>query len=337
MDGLAHRFASGEHVLLPDGRPNAGYTLSGDAVYERKRVRAAPWRIKEWDFYQISDRRLCLQVVIGHVSYAGNCNVALFDHETGVSLFEQGVITALPFNGMRMPESAHGASRLGFSRGDMRLTFDTAKDDTRFLRVRAGALTAEVSLAPSVKETILVNTPFARRFDFYCNEKINLLKADVRVSIGDTAYPFDPENTFALLDWGRGVWPYRHEWYWSSVSARLNGLPFGFNLGCGFGDESRRRGTENIVYYGDSIVKLGTVDFFLDAPMQPWRIAARDGRFFAALTPRYDRDTATKLLFVSNRCHQVFGAFSGFFVNDAGIRIPFSNAVGFAEHAVNRW
>lgn len=74
-----HVFSPGEQVLSRGGIPQAGYTLRGDAVYDRARIFAAPWRLKEWDFYQIADDKLCLQLVIGHVSYVGNCNIALFD------------------------------------------------------------------------------------------------------------------------------------------------------------------------------------------------------------------------------------------------------------------
>ena len=48
-----HIFYPGEHALIRHGVPNPGYTLHADAVYERKRVCAAPWRLKEWDFIRL--------------------------------------------------------------------------------------------------------------------------------------------------------------------------------------------------------------------------------------------------------------------------------------------
>ena len=170
------------------------------------------------------------------------------------------------------------------------------------------------------------------------HEKINLLRAGVRVCVNGTEYAFDPDRTFSLLDWGRGIWPFSHEWFWSSASTRLSGDLFGFNLGCGFGEESKARGTENIVYYQGQAVKLGRVMItHEDDPMLHWRFAEEDGRFNAILTPRYDRDTCTKMLFVDNRCHQMFGTFSGSFLTKDGRRVPFSGVTGFAEHARNHW
>ena len=332
-----HIFSPGEQVLSRGGIPQAGYTLRGNAVYDRARVSAAPWRLKEWDFYQIADDRLCLQLVIGHVSYAGNCNIALFDHANGMRLFERGVTIPLPFRTMHMPESAHTDSVLTFSHVGAALSFET-KGNLRHLTARCEGFTAEVTLTPAVPESITVCTPFSRKHEFYFNEKINLLRAEVSVSLDDKTYSFDPERTFSLLDWGRGVWPFSHEWYWSSVSTLLDGIPFGFNLGCGFGDESRTRGTENVVYHNGKTIKLGRVAITHEADvMLPWRFEEENGRFSAVLTPRYDRDTITKLLFVNNRCHQMFGLFSGSFRTENGEQIAFSDAPGFAEHAVNRW
>ena len=332
-----HLFAPGEHALTRDGIPNAGYTLAGDAIYDRSRVRCAPWRLKEWDFYQIADDRLCLQLVIGHVSYAGNCNIALFDHKDGRKIFERGVTIPLPFASMRMPQSAHEDGTLVFSHGGVDLRFET-KGDVRSLSASCEGFSAEVCLTPALRESVTVCTPFFRKRDFYFNEKINLLRADVHVVCGDQAYAFDPSNTFSLLDWGRGVWPYSHEWYWGSVSTLLDGTRFGFNLGCGFGEAEKARGTENVVYHRGSAIKLGRVQITREENvMQPWRFTEQSGRFSAVLTPRYDRDTVTELIVVHNRCHQMFGTFSGSFRAEDGAIVSFSDVTGFAEHAVNRW
>lgn len=330
-------FSSGEHMLDRRGRPVAGYTLAGDAVYERARIRSALFRLKEWDFYQIADERYCLQLVIGHVSYAGNCNIAFFDHASGERIFERGCTTPLPLRSMHMPESAREDSLLTFEQNGFYLSFET-KGGCRKLSASFEDFTAEAELRPAVPESVLVCTPFVKQREFYINEKINLLRASVSVRYRERAYAFDLERTFSLLDWGRGVWPFSHEWYWSSASTLLNGSPFGFNLGCGFGDDDKRRGTENIVYWDGQVVKLGRVQISHDDdPMRPWALVSDDGRFSAKLTPRYDRDTITKLLFVNNRCHQMFGTFEGRVRADNDAELLFSGVSGFAEHAVNRW
>lgn len=330
-------FSPGEHMLDREGRPVAGYTLHGDAVYERARIRGALLRLKEWDFYQISDDRYCLQLVIGHVSYAGNCNIAFFDHRSGERIFERGSTTPLPFHSMHLPENAHMDTILSFSQGELELSFETKREE-RKLTARSGSFSAEALLTPAAPESVLVCTPFAKPREFYINEKINLLRAQVSVRFEGREYAFAPGRTFALLDWGRGVWPVSHEWYWSSVNTLFEGVPFGFNLGCGFGDDVKRRGTENIVYVNKTALKLPQIQISHGAdPMQPWQITSEENRFTATLTPHYDRDTITKLLFVDNRCHQMFGTFEGSLRLESGTVFSFSGVTGFAEHAINHW
>jgi hypothetical protein len=226
---------------------------------------------------------------------------------------------------------------LTFDRDGAKVSFET-NGGVRRLKASFDAFSCDVTLTPAVENSVLVCTPFQKKREFYFNEKVNLLKADVSVRVGETDFTFDPDKTFSLMDWGRGVWPYSHEWYWSSVSTLLNGRLFGFNLGCGFGDDAKIRGTENIVYYGDSVIKLDQMRFETkNDPMLPWSIVSDDGRFQAVLTPRYDRDSITKLFVVNNRCHQMFGTFSGSFLQENGAPVFFENIVGFAEHAVNHW
>jgi hypothetical protein len=338
-----YHFKPGDHVLDLKGRPLPGFSLDGSGIYDPRRVHAAPWRLKEWDFYQITDRQLCLQLTIGHVSYAGNCNIMLFDHAAQKHLYTRDLLIPLPscslwgVRSLHMPTSASADSVLTIDRDGAFMRFETQARQ-RHLTAKTDCLNAEVVLRPTIRDTITVCTPFDKPNEFYFNEKINLLETEINLTLDGQSYTFDPATTFGLMDWGRGVWPFAHEWIWSSLSARLNGHLFGLNLGCGFGSLEKARGNENVVYYGDETIKLNTMrithqpDF-----MQPWQLEADDGRFSAVLTPHYDRTTRTKMLFVDNTCHQMFGSFSGHFIKTDGQRVEFSDLVGFAEHAYNHW
>jgi len=337
MTHTTHHFQPGEHILDPHGRPVPGFALDGSGVFDPARVHAAPWRLKEWDFYQITDHQLCLQLTIGHASYAGNANIMFFDHAARKHLYTKDVVIPLPFRSLNMPTSPQADSTLAIDRGGILLRFETHNLQRR-LFAKTDRLQAEITLTPTIPDTITINTPFDKPNEFYFNHKINLLETQISLSFDGQPRAFDPLTTFGLMDWGRGVWPFSHEWLWSSLSDRLNGRPFGLNLGCGFGNLAQSRGTENVIYYGDQTLKLDRVvithqpDF-----MQPWQLDSGDGRFSATLTPHHDRTTRTKLLFVDNETHQMFGAFRGFFLDSAGQRVEFDHVVGFAEHAVNHW
>lgn len=332
-----YHFKPGDQILDLSGRPLPGFSLDGSGIYARDRVRAAPWRLKEWDFYQITDRHLCLQLTIGHVSYAGNCNIMFFDHASQKHLYTRDLLIPLPFRSMQMPLSARADSTLTVDRDGTFMRFETQSEE-RHLTAKTDRLNAEVTLRPAIGDTITVCTPFDKPNEFYFNEKINLLETGINLTLDDQTYTFDPATTFGLMDWGRGVWPFAHEWMWSSLSGRLNGRLFGFNLGCGFGNTQKARGTENVVYYGDETIKLNQMQITHQADfLQPWQLEADDGRFSAVLTPHYDRTTRTKMLFIDNTCHQMFGSFEGFFISNAGQRVDFADVIGFAEHAYNQW
>ena len=93
----------------------------------------------------------------------------------------------------------------------------------------------EIVLTREPGESIVMCTPFRKKAHFYYNQKINCMRASGTVSVRGRSYAFEPADSFAVLDWGRGVWTYSNTWYWGSASGEAEGVPFGFNLGYGFG------------------------------------------------------------------------------------------------------
>lgn len=102
-------------VLDKKGRPVPGYSKRSTLVYDRKAIKAPPWRIKEWDFYQISNDHLCLQLTIGHAAYAGQVSVMLFDFKEGKKYLDVCRTLALPFGSLHMPADAEKDHRLVYS------------------------------------------------------------------------------------------------------------------------------------------------------------------------------------------------------------------------------
>ena len=92
------------------------------------------------------------------------------------------------------------------------------------------------------------------------------------------------------------------------------------------------------VKYGDSVQKLGDVKFEPGSEyMKPWHIYDGEGKHDLTLTPSYDRTTRTKLLWVDNCCHQMFGEFTGKAILDDGTELRIEKLISFAEYAVNNW
>jgi len=323
-------------VLKPDGSPVVGYSTKEMLQYNRRAIKAMPWRIKEWDFYQVSDGEKCLQFTLGHASYIGQLCVMLFNFKTGEKIASISKLIPLPFGSMHLPASAEKDNIIDYSRGGMEMKFVT-KGNVRTLFCRCGDFEANISLTRKNDNAIVINIPFDQSAkQFYYNHKINCMTAQGSVKCGDREYNFSPEDSFGLLDWGRGVWPFSNEWFWSNGTGIVDGEIFGFNLGCGFGNTSAA--TENMLFYKNAAHKLGKVSITHEADfMKPWRLTDEDKRLDFSLTPMYDRTTKDKVLFIDNCCHQVFGLFNGSVVLDDGSRLVIENLPAFAEHAVNNW
>lgn len=332
---MEHQFTKPAMVLNSQGRPNPGWADSGILRYRRRAIRAPFYRIKEWDWYQVSDDTKALQFTFGHASYAGQVGVMLFDFAKGQPIFTKDIILPLPFSSLKLEACADEDGVLEYNKKGMFMQFETT-GGTRVLRCRCEGFEAEVTLQRQTPVALAINIPFHESpTAFYYNHKISCMSAQGFAMVNGTKYEFN-HNAWGLLDWGRGVWPFHNEWYWSSASGRLNGEIFGFNLGCGFGDTSAA--TENCIFYKNGLHKLGAVSFTLGSDYNaPWHITDAAGRLDITLTPVYDRETKTKLLWVDNNTHQMFGRFTGTATLDDGTILHINDITGFAEHAVNNW
>lgn len=323
-------------VLDAKGRITPGWSERALCTYRRSDIRAPFYRIKEWDFYQVSDGEKCLQFTYGHASYAGQAGIMFFDFRKGEMIADINRILPLPFGSLHLPESAEADSDVCYDKGNVHLRFKT-RGGKRLLSFSAPDFEACITLERKNPYSTVVHIPFDESpTAFYYNHKINCMAARGRVRCGGKQYLFS-DDAYGLLDWGRGVWPFHNEWYWSNGTGLAGGELFGFNLGTGFGNTSRA--TENMLFYRGGYDKLGAVCFELDKSdyMRPWRIRDGEGRLDLTMRPLYDRTTRTKALFVNNCCHQMFGLFSGRAVLSDGTEIAVDALPAFAEHAVNNW
>ena len=154
-------------------------------------------------------------------------------------------------------------------------------------------------------------------------------------------YMLDPSDTFAVLDWGRGVWTYHNTWYWASASGLVDGVTFGFNLGYGFGNTSAA--TENMLFYNGKAHKLSKVRFRIPGRrrkrryMEQWEFTSDDGRFEMRFDPVMDRSACTSVGVIKSDQHQIFGKFTGLALLDDGTEIFIKDFLGFAEEVENKW
>ena len=340
---MQHEILSSAPLLDADGNlREAGFARRMLPVYRRRDVKASSLRLKEWDYYLISNGRFVLALTIADNGYMGLDSISLLDLEEKWEI-TKSPMSVLPLGRTGLPEnSSAGVSthcsashRLSFSVVNGRRTLIANMKDFGPL----GSLSAEIVLTDEPEESMVICTPFQKPRHFYYNQKINCMRAIGTVIYGDLIYRFTPDESFAVLDWGRGVWTYHNTWYWGSASYHVNGVPFGWNIGYGFGDTSAA--TENMLFYNGKAHKLNRIDFHIPGDekeyLSPWTFSSDDGRFSMDFIPVLDRASCTDFKILKSDQHQVFGRFSGKAVLDDGTVIEVKDFPGFAEKVENKW
>jgi hypothetical protein len=320
-----------------------GWSTQEIRRYRRAGARPSlPERLKEWDYYCILSPDFGLALTVADNGHMGFLGVSWMDFQARTAV-NGGLALPAARGAMGLPESADSGDIVE-DRPEMRMAFRHEPGGRR-LTVEAPAfdkgrgLSADLWLDQPPMDRMVIATPFpAAPEAFYYNQKINCLAARGHVTYAGLRNAFEPTSAFGVLDWGRGVWTIDNTWYWGSASGLVDGRPFGFNIGYGFGDTTAA--SENMIFLDGKAHKLAEVTFHLPPGAHdsgPWRFSSSDGRFEMDFTPIVDRAAAFSMGEISSSQHQVFGRFSGHVGLDDGSRLEIRDLIGFAEEVANRW
>lgn len=313
--------------------------------YDRAKIKASKHRIKEWDYYLISNGKYALALTIDDNSYMGLDSISLIDLE---NVFEitKSEMQGFTFGRKKLPPTSETGDVASYGKTHF-IKFEndgkTRKLTFCMMNFKDSPIFGEVLLENSDDESMVIATPFdGDEKAFYYNQKINCLRASGKFTYAGKDYVFDKEDSFAVLDWGRGVWTYKNTWYWSSASYKTeSGDVFGFNLGYGFGNTDAA--TENMLFCNGRAHKLSHVNFNIpqkdgrDDFMSDWSFTSDDGRFEMSFHPVIDRASKTDVLLICSDQHQVFGKFTGYAILNDGKKIEVKDFPGFAEKVKNKW
>ena len=337
-----------QEIPLLDARGNltrAGYAKKLLPVYDRKKVRGGVTRLKEWDYYYVGNSHFGAALTVADNSYMGLDSISFLSFVGQPWEITKSPMSVFPMGKTGLPSTS--AAGITASSGKKHAILFQVGDGKRQLTAHMDGFRGEepidvqLTLTGEPEESMVICTPFGKAGHFYYNQKINCMRAQGTVRIGDDLYSFNPSDSFAVLDWGRGVWTYHNTWYWGSASGLVDGADFGFNIGCGFGDTSAA--TENMLFYNGKAHKLSQVGFGIPMKggkedyMSPWTFTSDDGRFEMDFVPVLDRASCTDVKLIKSDQHQVFGRFTGKAVLDDGTVLSVKDLMGFAEKVENKW
>lgn len=335
-------------IPLLDDKGNltqAGYAKHLLPIYERTKVKGGKTRLKEWDYYYVGNDKFGVALTIDDNMLYGLDSISFLFFEGEPWEITKGPLRILPMGKTNLPAtSAKGVTSVSGKGYKMMFRVENGKRKLKahMEDFKDGVpIDIDITLTNEPEESMVICTPFEKKAHFYYNQKINCMRAKGTVKLGDKVYKMEPDSSFGVLDWGRGVWTYRNTWYWGSASGLVDGVDFGFNIGYGFGDTSAA--SENMLFYKGKTHKLSQVTFQIPMKdgkedyLKPWKFTSDDGRFEMDYEPIIDRASCTDIKLIKSDQHQVFGKFTGTVVLDDGTKLRVKDLMGFAEKVENKW
>ena len=337
-----HEVTTVQPLLKEDGSlREPGWSKNLIQIYNRNQIKAPKFRIKEWDYYLVLNEEFAGAFTISDDGYIGLQSVSFLNFKEGWEHTET-ILNPFPMGKYKLPSTSEMGNTI-YKDKRLHMRFLVKQGERRiqckFKNFYQGKeFSCDIRLEQPKMDTMVIATPWKeKKTAFYYNQKINCMPASGTMTYDGRTYTFSKETDFGTLDWGRGVWTYDNRWYWGSGNTVVDGKPFGFNIGYGFGDTSAA--SENMLFYDGKCHKLDDVTFHIpkDDYMKPWTFSSSDGRFEMDFVPVLDRAAHTAALVIETDQHQVFGRMSGKAVLDDGKIIELKDVLCFAEDVHNRY
>ena len=340
-----HEVTKVQKLLKEDGSlREPGWSRQLVQQYSRNDIKAPKFRIKEWDYYLVvsNAHNIAIAFTISDDGYIGLQSASFLDLGNDPWEHTETILNFFPMGKFNLPASSErGITKYKDKRLDMKFVADGSSrkltcDFKNFWGEKH--LKCDITLDQPPMDTMVIATPWKeKKTAFYYNQKINCMRASGTVELDGKTYTLDPATDYGTLDWGRGVWTYDNTWYWGSGNMTVDGKPFGFNIGYGFGDTTAA--SENIIFYDGKAHKLDDVKFNIPESgyTDPWTFTSSDGRFEMDFVPILDRAAKIDIKFIITDQHQVFGRMSGKAVLDDGRVIEIKDCLCFAEDVHNKY
>ena len=337
-------------LLNADGTLNAkGWARHNVFEYDRNLVKTGVMSRKEWDFYQVSNGKMMVQLSFANINIGGYVAAKLYDLVKGEMIID---CTQFFLGGGKHIPPAKGdvPNRYRDKIGKADFDFDT-KETERTLWFRCPTKDEKkvecnfhMDIMPGL-ENITTVLPFDEDpTRYFMTTKQNCMPCEGTMRIGNETYTFTKDDTFGYLDWGRVNTIHEMVWYWGNGSTYLVDEKgekhlFGFEITWAIGNESNA--TETAIFYDGKVHKFGAVDVETfpkdDKYMEPWKIISEDGRFNLTMTPFYDLHSDLDLKIGRMHSHQVHGMWNGDVTLDDGTKLEIKDMYAFCEYVENKW
>ena len=295
-------------------------------------------RKKKWNYWCVYGEDILFSATISHLDYAAVCFVYFLEYETQ-RYFEKTVLIPL---GTKVKMSTQVLETVSFANSELRIHMSHFDGDTHLSVIcpdfDGEHLQAELTIHhPAADDSLNVVIPWNRQ-TFQFTAKHHTLPTTGTVKIGNRRYTFNEEESYSVLDYGRGIWPREATWNWGMASQRMRGRRIGLNFGGKWTDGTGM--TENAIFVDGVMTKIHEdVIFEYDRNnfMKPWKIRSKFSETVdLTFTPFFERVAKTDAKLIRSEVHQVIGYYNGIVkLENCSLRI--SQMMGCVEEHIAKW
>ncbi|MDH4559199.1 DUF2804 domain-containing protein [Pseudomonas sp. BN417] len=292
-------------------------------------------RRKRWNHWCITTPRWMLSLTIADLDYLGYGAAYFLDLDSGQAVAHTQL---RPFaRGCQLPDTLLESHEFHHPRLQILAEAHPGRLRLCVMAPDIGGQPLQVALdvlRPSHLDSVNLVAPLPGRCFHACSRHMGL-PASGGVQLGDRHYDCPTGQSFAALDFGRGVWPWNSHWTRAAFAA-----PGGIaaNFGAGWTDASGL--TENALWFGGKLSKLDRpvqIEQAPNSPLAPWRLSTPCRRVELNFTPRQLHQACPRVGPIHADTRQWFGHFDGVLRSPDGDRVPVNSAVGWVGATHARW
>ena len=317
----------------PDGRLNrAAIGWAPQPIIDTSAFGSGRGRHKRWEYWNVVTPTHILAATVSAIDYACVPEVWVFDRRTGEEWGASGAVIP-PRGAVLAPSLEQGSSRMRAKQ--LAIDIDELPAGTRIRAATAEVSFDVVAALPAGHERLALVVPWSdTRFQYTVKDVARPATGTLRVGAEEFVLP--EGESWAVLDHGRGKWPYNIAWNWGAGSGTSGGRVVGVQVGARW---TAGTGVSENAFFVDGVMHKihGETEWLYDPSdwLAPWRV--RGGGLDATFTPFHVKHSRTNFLVLAGRTAQCFGDWAGSFETAAGETVEFAGITGWAEDVHNRW
>lgn len=293
---------------------------------------ASSWRkrfdYKQFQFVSIVTEKYIIGVAIADIRYLASGFCYVFDTETH-ELVEQQWLKPFNMGYQTQPSSWNSQAYLANDAIQFKI-----EHGLWHIQLSTDLIQADLKLKPESESLpLMVCTPTAYSGWTY-TQKHNALTIHGQMSV--KGQPQDLSNAVAGYDFSAGYMRRETSWRWASINHQMEGKSIGLNLAAGVNETGN---CENVIWIDGERHLMPPVHFEFSRMHQEasWRITSQDKRIDLIFKPKNQRSEKKNFWFLKSNFRQFVGYFSGYLIDENGIKHELDEVMGLTEDHYAKW